>query len=160
MNYQTPAKTEPSGQNKINAYRAIEADLIEKYKTEPDQIPNIEGTHFVSLNSTNKYNNCSYSEQNKYLHFFPSAEMAENYAKTLAKALSKDIVVAGFYFPEEVLQNFTFTGHYELERGGGFEQEEYIIPLELYDPNLSFVKELKKFEKPVYDPDSYSYGFF
>ncbi len=143
-----------------NAFRAIESNLVDLYESEPTKIPNIEGTHFLSL--YDDFNNHTYTEDKKYLHFFPSREFTEKYAQGLANALSKEsynivkVTVVGFYFPPEIMERFMFIGNYEDDLGNQISQQELIIPLELYDSNLHFECKLKEFsgEKSL-DPDYY-----
>lgn len=145
-----------------NAFRAIRSDLVDFYVSDPNKIPDIEGTHFIALNSVKKFNNCGYDADKKYLHFFPSERMAENYAKGLAQELSKkeyrpiNFSVVGFFLPPEILANYSFFGVYERANGETFLQNEFIVPIDLYDPSLHFVKVMSEVKSNYrYNPDDY-----
>lgn len=145
-----------------NAFRAVRSDLVELYKSDPSKIPDIEGAHFIALNSGRRFNNCDYEAEKKYLHFFPSERMAENYAKGLSQEVSKkemhpiDFSVIGVFLPPEILANYLFFGVYEKTNGEKFLQNEFIIPIDLYDPELHFVKVMSEIKSDYrFDPDSY-----
>ena len=145
---------------KPNAYRAIIDDVLPLYTEDPEQIPDLTGEHFSMLG---KGNNHDYVPEKKYLHFFPKLDSAQSYANALASELGKKVSVVGFHFDQTVLDNFKFVGKYRTD---GYyisflELDEYIIPIELYDPNLNYLGVVSKGEvkKKDYDPDDYSEGW-
>ncbi len=142
-----------------NAYRAIFDEVLDFYRTDVSQIPNLDGAHFMSLGEGR--NTCDYLPDQKYLHFFPDKEAAVGYGEDLVRETGKPVSVVAFYFDEEVLRHCTFTGTYtSADYRRQIKQEEYIIPLELFDAKENMLDVVAKPEKPVYDPDGYMSGFF
>ena len=155
-------------EKKANAYRAIFKEDKEAYETDPSVLPNLTGKYFNSYEGYT--NNYQYIDDIQYLHFWDNLEEAVLYAKSLKEATNKNVSVAMFSFPDELLKECTFTGRYFSNSSSSMmrvvDKKEYIIPLNFYNPNENLVGFMsdyeldKKMNPPPCDPDSYMNKLF
>lgn len=153
-------------EKKVNAYRAIFREDKEAYKTDPSVLPNLTGKYFNSYEGYT--NDCQYLDDIQYLHFWDNQEEAILYAKSLKEATNRNVSIAMFSFPDDILKQFTFTGKYFATSSimRVVDKKEYIIPLNFYNADKNLVgfmsdDELDKKIKPThYDPDDYMKEWF
>ncbi len=136
-------------EGKTFVYRAVEKDKLELYKTNPDEIPDLSGAHFIKLNAEKRngvYSERQYDENEKYLHFFLTKEDAVSYGEAISLSLSADISVIKCVFDKELVESTTEKANYEITSNSHFtkpeieEREECAIPLSQYSPEENFVK--------------------
>lgn len=162
---------------KPNAWRAVPKKHLIMYKT--GNFSEIEGTTYLNGENNldengNQKNNyytqnpttgevvSKYERGKKYLHFYPSAQHAKEFAEDCARDSEEEYVVLAFELPKELISP-SYKGKYRDRYGNPFAnemREEYIIGLEQYSREF-YIREGQPGDYPKipYDPDKDSYGW-
>lgn len=131
----------------VYLYRSVYKSLVEQYKNDPSQIPNLEGRNFTQYSRLNPY---PYKKDKRYMHFFDSRVYAKQYAENTELETGKETCVLVFKFDPAVIDSCRTRGKFITRRSivadgeEYIELNEYIIPAEEYVPAVNFVGVLEK----------------
>lgn len=131
----------------VYLYRAIFKDLLDDYKNNPDNIPELEGRNFLQFERLNPY---PYEKDKRYMHFLDNRVNSKQYAESLEHATKRETCVVKFKFDSSVIDACRTTGKFIIKERTivrpeeTIELNEYIIPAELYNPAVNFVGVLEK----------------
>lgn len=142
----------------VYLYRSVYKKLLDSYKNNPSQIPNLEGKNFKQYKRLNPY---PYESDKRYLHFFDSRVYAKQYAENTELETRDETCVLVFKFDPRVVDECRTRGKFITKRSISssgeeyIELNEYIIPADKYDPAVNFVGVLEKdSQKP--EPNVYA----
>jgi len=117
-------------------YRTFFKKYLDAYKNNPNVIPDLEGRNFKQFKDLNPF---PYEDDRKYLHFFDTRYPVKQYAEDLERELDEETCIAIFQFDDSIVEQCRTLGKFRVSNVMCKEFNEYIIPLELYDPKKHFV---------------------